>query len=84
MASGENGTPHPQNVIVEKVAPVFAYLSNISKRINNITKGEATEMELSEEEEFQMLSVLIGNPAPKGNDPPATFKEFQLAVALRC
>ena len=76
-----DGVPHPEDIITEKVSPVFEYLQPILQRISSVT-GTATET-LTEDVEFHMLAALIGNPMCKGSPPPATYKEFKLAMALR-
>ena len=81
MAEDDDGKPHSKDIILDKVSPFFSYLKPKLERISSIIEGEEIE-DLTEHEEFQVLSVLIGNPLPKGSRPPSNFKEFKLAVAL--
>ena len=82
MALDDDGEPYSKDLILDKVSPFFSYLKPILERILSIIEGEEIQ-DLTEQEEFQVLSVLIGNPLPKGSRPPSNFKEFKLAVALR-
>mmetsp|Transcript_56512 Transcript_56512/g.120029 ORF Transcript_56512/g.120029 Transcript_56512/m.120029 type:complete len:725 (-) Transcript_56512:848-3022(-) len=82
MAHGKDGALHPENIIVEKVSPVLEYLQPILLRIAGQIGGKKMES-LTEEEEFRLLAVLIGNPMPKGRPPPDTYKVFKRAMAIR-
>jgi len=82
MAQSDDGTPHPEDIILEKVSPVFEYLEDFIQRISHVIMGKLIGI-LTEKEQFHMYAVLFGNPLPTGNPPPTTFKEFKLAAALR-
>jgi len=82
MSLDEDGKPHPRNIIVEKVAPVFEYFEPILYRIMYVVEGKSSQS-LTEEEEFRFLAVLIGNPSLKGSPPPSSYQEFKLELALR-
>ena len=82
MALDENGQPHAQDVIVEKVAPFFDYLKPLLDRIKCIVNDAPDEC-LKEEEAFRTLAILIGDPSLKNNKAPKTYEEFKLLLALR-
>ena len=82
MACGDDGAPHSADVILDKTKPVFQYLKPILCRILSVMDDDDVEI-LKEEEEFLIMSVMIGNPLPNGNPPPTTYKDFKQAVALR-
>lgn len=82
MSLDADGNPHPREIIVEKVKPIFEYLRPILHRIMYVVEGKSTES-LTREEEFRFLAVLIGNPSLKGGPIPKTYGEFKLELALR-
>ena len=43
MSLDEDGKPHPRNIIVEKVAPVFEYFQPMLHRIMYIVEGKSSQ-----------------------------------------
>jgi len=82
MAQDIDGRPHSKDVIIEKVSPVFDYLKPLLEKIASLIQDEDIK-DLTEEDEFQITSMLIGNPLPMGSTPPSTYNEFKLGLALR-
>lgn len=82
MALDSSGNPHRPEVIVEKVAALFDYIRPILSRIMDVVEGKAIE-ELTQEQEFRALAILVGNPSLKGSPAPTSYEEFKLQLSLR-